>query len=352
MSVHTILRLSVACIVALLGWEMGLLFSKLGALSQIPITKGYYPFILTLLGAMVGFVAAPYFTIVPYKALHHRVRQIPARALLMGLIGLLVGLIIAALFALPLSMLPGVWGYVMPLSAALVFGGLGTMIMILRDKDILGILGLFLARDTIRGHRDVVLLDTSVIIDGRVADIRQTGFINGTLVIPRFVLDELQHIADSADVLRRNRGRRGLDILNKMQKDDRIPIEIVEKDVSDIREVDGKLVRLAQELQCPVLTNDYNLNRVAELQGVQVLNINELANAVKVVVLPGESMRVQIIQEGKEVGQGVGYLDDGTMVVIEDGRRHMDQTVEVTVTRVLQTIAGRMIFGQIQDNRR
>jgi len=352
MSVHTILRLSVTCIIALLGWKLGLVLSKWASLARLPITRGYYPFIITLLGAMVGFVAAPYLTVVPYRALRHRIRHIPARALIMGLIGLFVGLVIAALFALPLSMLPGRWGYVTPLAAAFIFGGLGAMIMIIRDKDILNLLGLFIARDGIRGRRDVVLLDTSVIIDGRVADIRQTGFINGTLLIPRFVLDELQHIADSADVLRRNRGRRGLDILNKMQKDDRIPIEIIEKDVPDIREVGGKLVRLAQELHCPVLTNDYNLNRVAELQGVQVLNVNELANAIKVVVLPGETMRVQIIQEGKETGQGVGYLDDGTMVVVEDGRRHIGQNVEVTVTRVLQTVAGRMIFGQIQDGRK
>jgi uncharacterized protein YacL len=157
----------------------------------------------------------------------------------------------------------------------------------------------------------------------------------------------LQHIADSPDVLRRNRGRRGLDMLNKLQKESRVPIRITEMDVSEVREVDDKLVRLAKDLNCPIITNDYNLNRVAELQGIQVLNINELANAVKAVVLPGESVTLRIIQEGKELGQGVGYLDDGTMVVVEDGRRHIDQTVEVNVTRVLQTVAGRMIFAQL-----
>jgi len=165
------------------------------------------------------------------------------------------------------------------------------------------------------------------------------------------VLDELQHIADSPDVLRRNRGRRGLDILNKMQKDESIPLEISEMDISEIREVDAKLVKLAQDMDCPILTNDYNLNRVAELQGVEVLNINELANAVKAVVLPGEMLRVRIIQEGKELGQGVGYLDDGTMVVVEDGRRHINHTVDIGVTRVLQTVAGRMIFGSIPTAR-
>ncbi|MFH1084770.1 MAG: TRAM domain-containing protein, partial [Chloroflexota bacterium] len=161
----------------------------------------------------------------------------------------------------------------------------------------------------------------------------------------------LQHIADAPDVLRRNRGRRGLDILNRMQKDERAPLEVSDMDAPDVHDVDAKLVRLAQELHCPILTNDYNLNRVAELQGVKVLNINELANAVKAVVLPGERLRVQIIQEGKEHGQGVGYLDDGTMVVVEDGRRHIDESLSVIVTRVLQTVAGRMIFGQPEDNR-
>ena len=198
---------------------------------------------------------------------------------------------------------------------------------------------------------EVVLLDTSVIIDGRIADISQTGFIHGTVMIPRFVLNELQHIADSPDVLRRNRGRRGLDMLNKLQKESRVPIRITDADVSEIREVDSKLVRLAKDLDCPIITNDYNLNRVAELQGVKVLNINELANAVKAVVLPGETITVEIIQEGKELGQGVGYLDDGTMVVIEDGRRYIGQTVEVNVTRVLQTVAGRMIFAQLPNKK-
>jgi uncharacterized protein YacL len=189
-------------------------------------------------------------------------------------------------------------------------------------------------------------LDTSVIIDGRIADVSQTGFIFGTLLVPRFVLNELQHIADSADVLRRNRGRRGLDILNRLQKDARALVRITDMDVEDVREVDDKLVMLSKQLGCPVLTNDYNLNRVAELQGVAVLNINELANAVKAVFLPGEAMQVKVIQEGKEAGQGVAYLDDGTMIVVEDGRRHLNHTLNVIVTKVLQTAAGRMIFAR------
>jgi uncharacterized protein YacL len=195
-----------------------------------------------------------------------------------------------------------------------------------------------------------LLVDTSAIIDGRIADISEAGFVPGTLVLPRFVLDELRHIADSADALRRNRGRRGLDILNRLQKESPVPIEITDVDFEDVQDVDSKLVRLASIYGCPILTNDFNLNRVAELQGIQILNINQLANAVKSVVLPGEEMTTRIIQEGKESGQGVGFLDDGTMVVVEGGRRHLNEEVEIVVTRVLQTVAGRMIFAQPKGN--
>jgi uncharacterized protein YacL len=191
-----------------------------------------------------------------------------------------------------------------------------------------------------------VLLDTSVIIDGRVADVAHTGFIFSPMVVPSFVLAELQHIADSPDSLKRQRGRRGLDILNRLQKEPGIPFRISDLDVEGARNVDDKRVILAKQLRCQVLTNDYNLNRVAELQGVTVLNINELANAVKAIYLPGEDLQVHVLQEGKEAGQGVGYLDDGTMVVVESGRDQIGRTVSVTVTKVLQTAAGRMIFAR------
>ncbi len=190
-----------------------------------------------------------------------------------------------------------------------------------------------------------VLLDTSAIIDGRIADISATGFISGELVVPRFILDELQHIADSPDLLRRNRGRRGLDMLNRMSKDSATPVSVLDLDAKDILEVDGKLVQIAKRYGCSIITNDFNLNRVAELQGVMVLNVNQLANAVKPVVLPGEEMAVHIIQQGKEINQGVGYLDDGTMIVVEDGQRFLNRDVDIVVTRVLQTVAGRMIFA-------
>jgi len=230
---------------------------------------------------------------------------------------------------------------------------LGIMTMVTREVDLFNAFRSRLSRegsDTEDDH--LVLLDTSVIIDGRVADISQTGFIERTMVVPGFVLGELQHIADSSDTLRRNRGRRGLDILNRLQKNPLVDVQITDMDVEGVDDVDGKLVALAKELPAAVMTNDYNLNRVAELQGVRVLNINELANAVKTVVLPGEHLDVKIIQEGKELGQGVGYLDDGTMVVVEDGRKYIGKTLTVIITRVLQTVAGRMIFAQLTaDNK-
>ena len=192
------------------------------------------------------------------------------------------------------------------------------------------------------------ILDTSVIIDGRVFDICKTGFLEGELVIPQFVLAELRHIADSSDALRRNRGRRGLDVLNRIQTELKIPVRIEETDYDDVAEVDVKLLRLARQLNGIVVTNDYNLNKVAGVTGVKVLNINELANAVKPVVLPGEEMTVQIVREGKEPGQGVGYLDDGTMIVVDNARRHVGETIDLVVTTVLQTSAGRMIFTRIK----
>ena len=190
------------------------------------------------------------------------------------------------------------------------------------------------------------ILDTSVIIDGRIADICQTGFLEGTIVIPQFVLNELQHIADSSDALKRNRGRRGLDILNRIQKELPIKVEMYEGDFEDIHEVDSKLVKLAKISGGIVVTNDFNLNKVCEFQNVAVLNINDLANAVKPVVLPGEEMSVQVIKDGKEYNQGVAYLDDGTMIVVEGGRDYIGKRIDVVVTSVLQTSAGRMIFAK------
>ncbi|MDY6907437.1 MAG: PIN domain nuclease [Chloroflexota bacterium] len=257
------------------------------------------------------------------------------------------------LITFPLSMLPGLWGNLAPTVVGLLLCVVMVSFMVVRGREVFGVFGIYVP-ERVKGaghvvpHNGQVIVDTSAIIDGRIADISETGFIPGRLIIPRFVLDELQHIADSYDTMRRNRGRRGLDILAKIQKDAYIPIEISEMDIEDVPDVDGKLVKLAKVFGCAIITNDFNLNRVAELQGVQVLNINELANAVRPVVLPGEDMELHIIQEGKEMGQGVGFLDDGTMVVVEGGKRHINSTMNVMVTRVLQTSAGRMIFAQLK----
>jgi len=343
MSAEFILRLIGMFVGAFIGWRVGELVALRAA-----VEPPYFRYILaiSLAGAGLGLLLTPHLTTRPFAWLRTRIRQIPAHHIVAGVVGLIIGLIISALLALPLSLLPGVLGEVFPFVAAAISSLLCMSILIMREKDIFNAIGMRLSRENVVVRNNRVLLDTSVIIDGRIADISQTGFIVGTLIVPRFVLSELQRIADSPDTLRRNRGRRGLDILGRLQKESHVPIEISELDVEDARDVDAKLIKLARSLKCPIMTNDYNLNRVAALQGVEVLNINELANAVKAVVLPGETIQVRILQEGKDVGQGVGYLDDGTMVVVEDGRRYMNNTITVIVTRVLQTVAGRMIFAQ------
>jgi uncharacterized protein YacL len=209
--------------------------------------------------------------------------------------------------------------------------------------------GLFSAE--VKPRKNFKVLDTSVIIDGRVADVCETGFIDGTLIVPQFVLRELQLVADSSDQLKRNRGRRGLDILQRMQKMGTVHVQIVEEDFPQLREVDMKLIELAKHFEAKIVTNDFNLNKVAQLQGVPVLNINELANALKPVVLPGEAMRVFILKEGKEYNQGVAYLDDGTMVVVDNAKKMISKTIDIAVTSVLQTTAGKMIFGRFEDRK-
>ena len=307
--------------------------------------------VLAMVGALLGLVLTPYITTRPVRVIRKRMSLVSAQTMVAGLAGLIAGLLIAALVSGPISALPSPFGRWLPFISALFLGYLGATIFIMRENDINNLLrGRFQSSsndsDSNSQNGRNILMDTSVIIDGRIADIARTGFVQGPMLVPAFVLIELQHIADSADPLRRRRGRRGLDILNRLQKDNTIPLRITDLDVEGVREVDDKLVILAKQLKSPILTNDYNLNRVAELQGVMVLNINELANAVKAVYLPGETMDVQVIQEGKEVGQGVGYLDDGTMVVVEDGKDNINTTIPVTVTKVLQTAAGRMIFAK------
>ena len=320
--------------------------------AQLGSSPYQYAAIFLLVGALFGLVLTPYVTVRPFLAVRKRIHQAPAQQLLAAVLGLIVGLIIAALVSFPLSLLPPPFSQVLPFVAALLFGYLGIMVMITRQRDILNLLrGQWPGRaerpDSKGDERRPVLLDTSVIIDGRIADISLTGFIEGEMLVPRFVLNELQHIADSPDPLRRNRGRRGLEMLHRLQNESVVPVRVTDMDVEEVREVDDKLVLLAKQLHCPIITNDYNLNRVAELQGVRVLNINELANAVKSLFLPGETIAVRVVQEGKEVDQGVAYLDDGTMVVVEDGEPYIGQEVQVVVTKMLQTAAGRMLFARV-----
>ncbi|MEW8973721.1 MAG: PIN/TRAM domain-containing protein [Tissierellaceae bacterium] len=281
-------------------------------------------------------------------------QKLPASDIALGSVGLIVGLVIAFLFSKPLDNLEVPYvGFIGQIILFGIFGYLGIRIATRKREEITNVIGEMSINR--KGVKDKLkqnykscpkILDTSVIIDGRIADICKTGFIEGPLVIPEFVLEELQHIADSSDGLKRNRGRRGLDILNKIQKELEIEIIIHEKKFEDIQEVDSKLLKLTQFLKGKIITNDYNLNKVAEVQGIEVLNINELANAVKPVVLPGEEMIVQVVRDGKESGQGLAYLDDGTMIVVESGRKFIGETIDVVVTSVLQTSAGRMIFAK------
>jgi uncharacterized protein YacL len=279
-----------------------------------------------------------------------RLPQVSTSVILAALVGLVIALLLSVLIAFPLSFLPGLWGQVTPTVVSFFLCLIFISITVSRRRDLLPILGILspAGKRSIGQHvphNGQLIVDTSTLIDGRIADIGQAGFVPGSLIIPRFILDELQHIADSYDSMRRNRGRRGLEILTRLQQDSNTPLEISDLDAKEITDVDSKLVKLAKSLGCAIITNDFNLNQVAKIQGVQVLNVNELANAVRPIVLPGEEMQVRIIQEGKEFGQGLGFLDDGTMIVVENGLRYINSSITVIVTRVLQTAAGRMIFA-------
>ncbi|MHC1740828.1 MAG: PIN/TRAM domain-containing protein [Anaerolineaceae bacterium] len=362
MSVEFIIRLIGMIVLAVVGviWGQSLGISANTSSTPSMLSVEQYTFTFGLLGALVGLILTPYVTTRPIRAVRSFLSRVSAQTLSASLLGLISGLIVAALFSFPISLLPKPVGEILPFIGVIVFGYLGVSIFVTRQGDLFSILT-SLRGGAQPGNKEgspnsnwadnrTILLDTSVIIDGRITDITRTGFLPGSLLIPRFVLNELQYIADSPDALRRQRGRRGMEVLAALQKEPTIPVRISDIDVEGMREVDEKLVVLARQLRCPILTNDYNLNRVAELQGVTVLNINELANAVKSVLLPGEIMSVHVIQEGRESGQGVGYMDDGTMVVVENGREYMDKEILVVVTKVLQTAAGRMIFGRPEES--
>jgi uncharacterized protein YacL len=336
-----------AVVLALIAWQIGSLVGQNSGQQTRNAVLGIG------VGAILGFVAAPLLIGRPYAFLKRLATRTPLVDLVFGIFGLILGLIVAALLSYPLSFLPYWFGHTLPALTAITCAYLGVSLLMMRRRELSSFVQARIgSREEPSNASGEILVDTSAIIDGRIADLADTGFLRGKLVVPRFVLTELQHVADSPDALRRNRGRRGLEVLNKLQKDSPTPVEISDVDARDVPEVDGKLVKLARQIGAPIVTNDFNLNRVAELQGVVVLNINELANALKPVVLPGEEMAVRIIQEGKEFNQGVGYLDDGTMIVVENGRQFLQRDIDVVVTRVLQTVAGRMIFAQPRDGAR
>lgn len=349
MSFDFISRLIGMIVLGIGGFILGVNLANLAAVGEIETQR--YALVFALVGVLAGLVLTPWLTIRPLRAIRRVLGQLSSRTLLAGLFGLIISLVVAGLLAFPLSLLPQPFSQILPIAVAVILAYLGVVVFIARQNDILSIFNFIPSRGTDSRSKSIdtsrsILLDTSVIIDGRITDIVRTGFIAGSLLIPRFVLAELQHIADSGDKLRRQRGRRGLEVLANLQKDPRLPVHISDIDVEGTREVDDKLVILARQMHAPILTNDFNLNRVAELQGVTILNINDLANAVKAVFLPGEELTVRIIQEGREARQGVGYLDDGTMVVVQDGSELLGQDVQTSVTKVLQTAAGRMIFAK------
>ena len=345
-------RIVGGAILATGGWRLG---------EYIADTWGpelYAPWVfgLTIGGAVVGLVGAPWFTSRIIRNFVDDTNSVSTSRLISSAVGLIVGLIVALLISIPVSRVPGWLGVALPIALSLFFAYLGAMIMSapsrdmlkrivpeqeIRDSSLLNGVG-----TTSRGYSGKILLDTSAIIDGRISGISAAGFLQGTFLIPRFVLDELRHVADSSDTMRRNRGRRGLEILNQLRQESTVRTEVIDIEYKSGMEVDAKLLELAKELHASIMTTDYNLNRVAQIEGILVLNVNELANSVKPVVLPGEDMRLMIVQEGTEVGQGVGFLEDGTMVVVESGSAYVNQDMDVVVTRVLQTAAGSIIFAQ------
>lgn len=322
---HIVLRLAIFLIFIFSGYILGI--------------KNNYGTYGVLLGGLLGLFAI---------ATEYLFKNIRIGAIIGGILGISLGLLFAYLLILPLKQILGEDMRTVSFGLMAVFGYGGFLLGLSKGTEIsvANIFRLFRGQSL---EENLAILDTSVIIDGRIADVCESGFLEGIFILPQFILQELQHIADSADTIKRARGRRGLDILHKVQKMSHITVRIVDEDFPKIKEVDSKLVALAKLLNAKVITNDFNLNKVAELQGVSVLNINELANALKPVVLPGESIKIFILKEGKEHNQGVAYLDDGTMVVIENARRLIGKNAEVTVTSVLQTTAGRMIFSKLKE---
>ena len=311
-----------------------------------PLEGPFWIILLSVLFADIGLGL-----VIPPQGLRLTIKRIPAQTLFGASVGLIVAVVLSAVLAVPFSLLSGGWAKIIPGIVFLVLAYFCITFMIIRSRDIAMLFRVLspLASKQGKAGIDRLVLDTNSIIDGRIADMVGVGFIRGTLIVAEFVLGELQYIADAEDPLRRARGRRGLDVLAKLREETAVTVEISDIDFEGVREVDAKLIKLARIMRCPIITNDVNLSRVASIQDVEVLNINELANALKLTILPGEEMLLKIIQEGKEQGQGIGYLDDGTVVVVEGGSQHVNNEIVITVNRVLQTGSGKMIFAQLQS---
>lgn len=352
-SLNFIARIVGMLVLAYLGSRIGLYLSN----SVPDPTQELATQLLMLAGAGLGLLTAHRFTVEPIQEVLRRIRIVPLSDIFLIVFGSIVGLIMAVMFAVPLSYLPAPLSQYLPLATALLLAYLGATICAVRKRDIAEFLRSFRPNPLPAQSATAVenpahaprryLLDTSAIIDGRIAGVCKTGFLEGVLIVPRFVLNELQGLADSSDELRRGKGRRGLELLNQMQKESVIPIEVVDIEVTGASQVDDKLVALARQYQCPIITNDFNLNRVAGLQGARVLSLNQLSDAVRPTVITGQIMYVTVHKEGRERQQGLSYLDDGTPVVIEDARRLIGQNVETIVTRVHQTPTGRIVFAEL-----
>ncbi|MCX7789800.1 MAG: twitching motility protein PilT [Chloroflexaceae bacterium] len=352
-SLNFIVRILGMLSLAYIGWSVGRSLSD----PQPDEMQVFATQLLMLAGAGLGLLVTPRLTIEPVEELLRRSRHVPLPDLLIIGAGVLIGLVFAVLLAVPLASLPRPFGQYLPLICALVCAYVGGQIFAARKRDLSDLLRSLrpgalppalagtLAQPQTAERR--LLLDTSAIIDGRIAAVARTGFLEGTLLVPGFVLAELQQLADSSDDLRRSKGRRGLDLLNEMQRQSPLPVEVLNVEVTGAGKVDDKLIALARQYSCPIISNDFNLNRVAGLQGVRVLSLNQLSEAVRPPVIQDQRLHVLIRNEGNARQQGVGYLEDGTPVIVEDARHLIGQTTEVIVTRLHQTQTGRLIFATV-----
>lgn len=325
-----------------IGWQVG---ARVGS-ADGSSNWGLYAALFAALFGGLAFVVAPYVSVRFFRWLRRKFATVPAIDIVAAGVGLVVGGVLSSLLAFPSSLLPSPFGQTIPFLVAVVACGLSVFVVVLRKNDLVS---LVFRRNDPTGREEKILLDTSVIIDGRIVDLVRTGLISIPLGVPRFILQELQSIANSDDPLRKLRGRRGLDALERLQREERVVVDVVEMDIEEEPEVDNKLIRLAKLSRYHILTGDQNLERVARLQGINAININTVSQALRPPVVAGEELALAIVQPGRESGQGIGFLDDGTLIVVEDGVRHVGSNVRVIVTRTLQTGTGRMAFATLKE---